>query len=363
MDQMAKDILYPLRRLHGWLHEYPQYRRERNALKAPYIQKIKAFQKDGIPFVFLLMTPEHGNVGDHAIAYAETELLRNAGISYIEITGKELYRLIPYKLMGLMNGHPILMQGGGYLGTFWFDAEENLRKILNSNPKSKIILLPNTIFYENSDWGNDEFQKSIAVYNRHRHLSIYARENTSYELMKDIYRNVHLMPDMVMSLHPQLSQTERHGCLLCLRSDCEKTRTDEQETILRHQLRMLFGDDVQSTDMIVPHRVPISSRHDVIHAKLNEFSRAKLVVTDRLHGMVFCAITGTPCIVLDSKSPKVRGCYEWIRHLEYIRFADDVSEIASVYAEIPDKQHIYDNSHLLPYYDELAKVVKEICRK
>lgn len=360
---MAKDILYPLRRLHGWLHEYPQYRRERNALKAPYIQKIKAFQKSGTPFVFLLMTPEHGNIGDHAIAYAETELLRQAGIAYIEITGKHLFSLKFHNLLGLMNGFPILMQGGGYLGTIWFDAEEDLRDILQKTPKSRIILLPNTIFYEETDWGREELRKSIEVYSKHRLLTIYAREKASYDLMKPIYGDVRLMPDMVMSLQPQISHQDRHGCLLCLRGDQEKTRTDEQEAVLRCQVQEIFGNAVADTDMVIPHRVPVEDRSHVIHAKLEEFSRAKLVVTDRLHGMVFCAITGTPCIVVDSKSPKVRGCYEWIRHLEYIRFADDVSEIASVYAQIPDKQYVYDNSGLLPYYEELAKVVKEICRK
>lgn len=360
---MANDFLYPLRRLHGWLHDYPQYRKDRKALKAPYVQKIKAFQKSKTPFVFLVMTPEHGNIGDHAIAYAETEMLRRAGISYIEITGKQLFSLKFHNLLGLMNGFPILMQGGGYLGTFWFDAEKALRDILQKTPRSRIILLPNTIFYEETDWGHEELQKSIEVYNKHRRLTIYAREKASYNLMKPIYRDVRLMPDMVMSLPPQHTKEKRHGCLLCLRGDHERTRTDEQEKILRQHFRDIFGEDVSDTDMVVPHRVPVEDRDHVIHAKLEEFSRAKLVITDRLHGMVFCAITGTPCIVVDSKSPKVRGCYEWIRHLEYIRFADNASDIPSVYAELSDKPHVYDNSSLLPYYEKLAKVVKEVCRK
>ena len=360
---MAKDILYPLRRLHGWLHDYPQYRRERNALKAPYIQKIKAFQKSRTPFVFLLMTPEHGNIGDHAIAYAETELLRQAGISYIEITEKQLFGLKLHNLLGIMNGYPILVTGGGNMGTLWFDTELLWREIIQNNPRSRIVLLPNTIYYEKTEWGSRELQKSIAVYNKHKKLTIYARENTSYGFMKEIYRDVRLMPDMVMSLKPDVPSSERHGCLLCLRNDCEKTLTPEQNNMLRSQATLLFGTDVRDTDMVVNAGIPIAERASALHKKFCEFSGAELVITDRLHGMVFCALTGTPCIVIDSQSPKVRGCYEWIRHLEYIRFADDVSEIASVYAEIPDKQHVYDNSHLLPYYDELAKVVKEICRK
>ena len=86
-----------------------------------------------------------------------------------------------------------------------------------------------------------------------------------------------------------------------------------------------------------------------------EFAGAKLVITDRLHGMVFCAITGTPCIVVDSKSPKVRGCYEWIKNLDYIRFVDDTAQISEEFQKIPKQEHRYDNSHLMKYYEELAQ--------
>lgn len=360
---MRKDILYPLRRLHGWLHEYPQYRRERNALKAPYIQKIREFQKSGPPFAFLILTPEHGNLGDHAIAHVETELLAQSGISWIEITGKQLDVLKRYKLLGIMNKYPILINGGGNLGTLWMETEQVQRDIIQSNPNSPIIILPNTIFYEKSDWGNDELRKSIKIYNHHNRLTIYAREETSYNFMTDIYRDVRLMPDMVMALQPVIPKTDRHGCLICLRKDCEKTRTEAQEQEIRRQASKLFGDDTTDIDMVISGGIPVAHRAAALEKRFAEFASSKLVITDRLHGMVFCAITGTPCIVIDSKSPKVRGCYEWIRHLDYIRFADDASEIASVYAEIPDRQHVYDNSSLLPYYEELAKVVKEVCRK
>jgi len=70
--------------------------------------------------------------------------------------------------------------------------------------------------------------------------------------------------------------------------------------------------------------------------------------------MVFCAITGTPCILLGSRSPKIRGCYEWIRNLPYIRFADQPEQISALFREMADKETHYDNSHLRRYYQELA---------
>lgn len=325
-------------------------------------RKYRKLFKNNPGMVFLVMTPTHGNMGDHAIAYAEASLLKNIGIPYTEITYTQLVQWYRNDFLDVMNGFPILMNGGGNLGTLWPDVEKLQREILRQNPRSKIAILPNTIFYEDSGWGREEFEKSRILYNGHRHLHLYAREKHSYEIMEKSYRNVKLIPDMVLSLPPYESQAQRRGCLLCLRGDCEKTRTDEQERILRSQVSELFGDAVRDTDMVENHGVSVAEREERLQAKFQEFASAELVITDRLHGMIFCAVTGTPCIVINSKSPKVRGCYQWIRHLDYIEFADSPEEIAQLYRSIPAGPHEYDNSHLQHYYQELAEDIKKLLR-
>ena len=57
---------------------------------------------------------------------------------------------------------------------------------------------------------------------------------------------------------------------------------------------------------------------------LNEFLRCKVVITDRLHGMLFAAITKTPCIVTKSLDYKITGTYEWIKDLNYIKFVEQL---------------------------------------
>lgn len=356
---MNRDLLYPLRRLHGGLHDYSEYQKTRNALRGSYAQKIKEYKKKCLPFVFLVMTPEHGNLGDHAIALSETRLLNELGISYIEVTGKQLSQLKQFKLLDLMNGYPILVNGGGNLGTIWMDIELLQRDIIQKNPRSEIVIFPNTFFYENSDHGKEELGKSIELYNAHKHLTIYAREKASYKAMNPIYRDVKLMPDMVLFLKPYIDGNRRQGCLLCLRSDREKTRTQEQEAEIRQQVARLFGNNVMDTDMFESSGISVENREAALKRKFSQFSNAELVVTDRLHGMIFCAITGTPCIVIDSKSPKVRGCYEWIKDLDYIRFASSPSQIENEYKQIPTAKHQYDNSHLINYYRSLMEDVKK----
>ena len=50
------------------------------------------------------------------------------------------------------------------------------------------------------------------------------------------------------------------------------------------------------------------------------FALSKLVVTDRLHGMIFCVITGTPCLAIDSSNARVSRFYTaWLQDIGHVR--------------------------------------------
>ena len=66
--------------------------------------------------VFLLLTPQHCNLGDHAIALAEIQLLQEMGIAYYEITGRECLSLLGMSGFSLLDGAVLLINGGGNLG-------------------------------------------------------------------------------------------------------------------------------------------------------------------------------------------------------------------------------------------------------
>lgn len=352
---MKKDILYPLRKLHGDLYE-------KNEIRKLHAEYKKVFQANPNT-VFLVMTPEHNNIGDHAIALTETELLKELGFEYIEISGKKLYEMMWQKRLGAMNGFPIIFNGGGYMGSLWRDGEQMIREVIRSNPKSTIICLPNTIYYNDDEEGRKDFEESEKIYNVHSRLYLYAREKTSYEVMKSAYQNVKLIPDIVLSRDAYQSDAERHGCLVCLRHDHEQTRTDTEEKTVYRLAEELFPGNVADTDMVADSNISADERKKAVISKFKQFSNAELVITDRLHGMIFCAITGTPCIVINSRSPKVRGCYEWIKDLDYIRFADNVTCIKKVYETIPKTTHQYDHSELDSYFNELKNDLRKLIVK
>ena len=74
---------------------------------------------------------------------------------------------------------------------------------------------------------------------------------------------------------------------------------------------------------------------------LERISKAKVMITDRLHGMIFSYITGTPCIVLPCSGPKIEYSYRFIKNCEYIRFCPsfDIDSIIKELDSLPiDKQ-------------------------
>ncbi len=346
-----KDPLLPLRKLHGRLYEW-------KTIKWPWIKKRLLNPHT----VFLVLTPTHGNLGDHAIAQAEKQLLFTLAIPFIEITDKELYELQWHKWLNVFNGRVLLVHGGGYLGTIWFRAEKLVRALIEENKRSRIIILPNTIYYEDNDEGDQEKENSIRIYNAHKKLTIYARERGSFQQMNRLYRDVKLVPDMVFRIDQSRNDLARKGCILCLRNDIERTRSDETDALVREAAEHLFGSSVSKRDMVVGHQISVEERGNELEKQFDAFRHAELVITDRLHGMIFSAITGTPCIVINSKSPKVKGCYEWIQNLDYIRFCEEPGKIEEVWQELPKEERSYPIDQLLPLYKPLVDVLESIKR-
>lgn len=357
MKNMFRKILYKYK-LTAWLMTIRKRYYDWKLIAYPIIKQ----KKQNPRAIFYVLTPEHGNIGDHAIAIATKNMLDKNEIQYIEVSENKLLELNLYGFLNVFNGRTILVNGGGNLGTLWFRVEETFRNIIKENKKSNIICLPNTIYYEKSDYGLSEFRNSIKIYNDHKNLYLYAREKISYDIMFKAYKNVYLVPDMVLSLDYSKEKCDRKGCLLCLRSDLEKTMSDEDLEKIKTTASDIF-DTYAFTDMCTSYTISVQQRYSEVEKKLNEFKKAQLIITDRLHGMIFCAITGTPCIVVNSKSHKVKGCYEWIKNLEYIKFADNIDEISELYNSIPKKEFRYDNTNLTEYYKQLQNDLIKYCKR
>ena len=272
---------------------------------------------------YLVATPTYENVGDAAIVLGMKDFLRQCGYEHIvEITTAQfwnyrrcLQRLMPKNAL-------IILNGGGNMGDIYQLEEMNRRTVLDDFPNHRIVIFPQTIYYKDEQ----KAYSSVPHYNR-ENITIAAREQVSYDVMKRLYpsANIILSPDVVLSLNYSGQIHSRNGIVACFRGDSEQLLADHDRISLLSKLSEQ-GHDVVITDMIHGAEIPKESRKRIVEQKIRLFAGARLVVTDRLHGMILCAISGTPCLVFGNNHHKVRGVYEWIRHLQYIRFVHSVDE-------------------------------------
>jgi pyruvyl transferase EpsI len=216
----------------------------------------------------------------------------------------------------------IILNGGGNMGDIYQLEEMNRRTVLDDFPNHRIVIFPQTIYYKDEQ----NAYSSVPHYNR-ENITIAAREQVSYDVMKRLYpsANIILSPDVVLSLNYSRQMHSRNGIVACFRGDSEQLLADHDRISLLSKLSEQ-GHDVVITDMIHGAEIPKESRKRIVEQKIRLFAGARLEVTDRLHGMILCAISGTPCLVFGNNHHKVRGVYEWIRHLQYIRFVHSVEE-------------------------------------
>lgn len=310
--------------------------------------------------VVLLDTPEHDNLGDQAIAVAEEQFLRENNLPFRELTasqidGKEKWyaRFTPAKKV-------VLIQGGGFLGSLWPNEEYRVRRILNAFFRHKVIIFPQTVFFDHK---NKFFEESRKVYNGHPNLTVFVREARSFGILHDYFPNVQyeLVPDMVLYIKTKAEITERRGFLMCMRNDEEKVLSSAVSDEILRALRMYGDEEIRYTDTLCGYAVNKSTRLQEIQKKLCEFSQAKLVVTDRLHGMILAAITGTPCIAFQNVNGKVGGVYHWLKNLNYVYSVNTINEFREALSKL-DLNRVYSYSNK-PYVEEFEKIRKIICPK
>ena len=278
------------------------------------------------PLLIIMCGADYDNLGDHAISYAQNIWLQE-NFEYseiIEVYSPECQRYLLQMKRYIKNEDVILLQGGGNMGDLypWFERER--RSIIETFPNNRIVLFPQSVYFKNET----ELQKSQQVYGRHKELFLIARESLSYQFLCENFQNnnVLLAPDIVMSLSLSLPTGSRDGVLLCFRDDQESTLSKAFILNIRKICKKTFTK-IALTDTVTNANISPSLRENALFEKWNEFAGAKLIITNRLHGMIFAAITNTPCIALDNSTHKIKYSYTWLENLNYIEFVDRIEDI------------------------------------
>ncbi len=276
------------------------------------------------PKCFIFLAADYGNLGDVAITYAQKRFLQEnfPGYEVVEVPAAATLKYINSIRKQISPEDIVTVVGGGNMGDMYGDIELLRLMVVKKFRNNRIILFPQTIDYSASSEAMWLKKLSRRIYGSSGNLTMCAREKVSYDTMCRLYPgvDVRLSPDIVMGRDESQGCGRQNVATFCLREDMEKADNEEAVSQLREQCK-IKGLQIEYYDThIGGNRYTEDEKYFELRKIWHQFSRSKLVITDRLHGMIFAYITRTPAIVLPNSNFKVAGCYEWIKDCGYIKF-------------------------------------------
>lgn len=314
--------------------------------------------------IVLFGTPAHGNLGDHAIAISELDFLQRTSEGHNNIVEipMPLFKTYRKKIRNRITPKDkIIISGGGWMGNLWIHNEITIRQIIMDYPKNKIIIFPQTLYYTNDEYGNKTALESRNIFSKHKNLFLFVRDEKSYEYAKSklgfhCEKNLFFCPDMVIFgtlAQKNISTSNLKTALICLRNDIEKTaNTANVKNILSDA-----GFIIKETTTVLNKHIPLRKRVQIVQKKLSEFQAPSIVVTDRLHAMLFAVLTGTPCIAFDNATGKVFGVAEYlIKGGIHIKLVAQIKSIDLINIELKKTEYTLSDN-LKKYFSKLSAVV------
>ena len=277
----------------------------------------------GRPYALLDM-PNHSNVGDSAIWAGEMAWLqRNVGKapSYVCETNAD-----DAELKSHLIGGPILLHGGGNFGDVWPHYQEFRERIISRHSGVSILQLPQSIYFSKEA----ALERTIAVLRKAPHFRLLVRDIESYDLALTHFGcEVALCPDMAFALGPLERPVEPDlNVLLLLRTDKESVRKSalcEELPVGWKQAdwldddpdmhkRALFNTRASAVLSLNLQKLSKLSRRKYYYEQVSRermergtklLSRAKFIITDRLHVHIVSTLMGIPHCFLDNNYGKI----------------------------------------------------------
>jgi pyruvyl transferase EpsO len=300
--------------------------------------------------------PYYTNVGDILIWKGAEEFLRQKPY-------RCLYRasIETYVKQKISKSVIVLLHGGGNFGDLWRRHLEFTLRIIKEYPENRVIILPQTVYYKNSDL----IASDAEIFSRHKNLTICARDHNSYELLnKHFSKNkIILVPDMAFYISSDLlekySQKESNKALFFKRKDREYLEYDyekwidngvvleehewpsiEKEYMVMKILSILiFFNNLFVKN--IPHFRFVLRFVDWYAYKIfmpilladgiRFMSGYKYVYTTRLHGAILAVLLKKTVVFFDNSYGKNAVVYNaWLRDFDNIRFTESQRGEASM---------------------------------
>ena len=306
-----------------WIKKYIKLKGAYPHFSEIFLKLLKCEEKRAV----LIGTPVHSNLGDHLIAKECIIFLKKRYSSVIEVP-EFVYELFPNKVV-INEDDDIFIVGGGWMGDLYED-ECVVEDIIERFPNNAITILPQTVYFDKGNYSSVKQLKGVLK--RAKNITFCLREEQSYNFcianfsMPNI--KILLKPDMaLLALNNIMKNNNRSNIIyLSFRNDVEKNINIADIDRIKNLPQFLDYSFFETSTVIKKKIVSINKRDKEIESMINQLSNGKLVITDRLHTMVFALLAGTPCIIYDNLTHKVEGVYKtWLKDMPGLIYMDQNS--------------------------------------
>ncbi|MBD1809594.1 polysaccharide pyruvyl transferase family protein [Microcoleus sp. FACHB-SPT15] len=329
----------------------------------------------------LLDYPAHPNIGDHLIWLGEIFYLTNVlktKISYAAST-KDFSDLEMQKRLGKS---PIVFHGGGNLGDLYGGSQKFRERIIEQHKDRPIIILPQSIYF--ADQVN--LVEAARSFNSHPNLTLFVRDNYSYEIAQQYFDNCQIIKAPDMAFHMvnlplvSFSRVPNKSILYHCRQDPESNQLFSPESM---NLSDLIVEDWTSyiyqnqyykkipkpwrlsrtleglrQGTVIPkewmfrqkwiyyssHSRAFNTMHNpslhyqslrYMHNGVYQFQQYRLIITNRLHGHILCTLMKIPHVFLPNSYYKNEEFYKaWTYSVPFCRFVKNPSQVSSAVQEL-----------------------------
>ena len=289
-------------------------------------------------YVFLDL-PYYSNIGDSLIWRGTEDFLKF-------LPHKCLYRcsLRTFQFKSLPKDVVIIMQGGGNWGDLYPQHNEFRKKIIELYPNNKIIVLPQTVYYE----GARNVRWDAKVFRDHKNLVLCARDKYTYWFLNAFRfsKKVMLVPDMAFYIDSiflkSTSLPASKKGLLFKRIDKECSDLSEVEKVLSvgyatGDWPQYEGGDPQMEileEFIREKRLDEADRYALntylptrVETGIRFISSHDIVISNRLHGALLAILLGKDVYIVDNSYGKNSQFYDtWLSSTDGVKLLKSKSK-------------------------------------
>ena len=265
----------------------------------------------------ILDFPDIRNCGDSAIWLGEIAWLKKRFGKKPSYVSRNFDLCEDDLLLAVPEG-PIFIHGGGNFGDIWPGRQEFREHIISAFPDRKIVQFPQSIHYND----HTQIERTARVIGKHRNFLLLVRDEVSKTMAEKHFDcEVRLCPDMAFAIGAMSPRPTRIQTLAMLREDIEKKMdgstwaftgvpkedwiTEQKHKVRLAKLRGTLRASLANKNERRLQRLNAAAEQR-LERGIRQISRARAIVTDRLHVHICSVLLGRPHAVLDNNYGKIR---------------------------------------------------------